>query len=77
MKHIKILRIFSLSIIMALLVMAAPVAAQSRSIDIDPEEGTIGSTVEIVGEGFNAVLKLLIDMRLYFSRVTKHQPLMI
>jgi hypothetical protein len=29
------------------------VTAQSRTIDLDPEEGTIGNTVTVVGEGFN------------------------
>ncbi len=53
MKYKKMLRIFSLAIIIVLLVMAVPVTAQTRFIEIDPEEGTIGSTITIVGEGFN------------------------
>ncbi len=53
MKYKKILRIFSLVIVIAMLVVAMPVTAQTRSVDLDPEEGTVGSTVTAVGEGFN------------------------
>ncbi len=51
----KMLRIFSLVIVIALLVMAMP-ATPVRAvgdITLDPEEGTIGETVVVVGEGFN------------------------
>jgi len=54
MRYRKILRIFSLVIVIAMLVMAVPVTAQDRFIELDPEEGTIGSRVVVVGEGFNA-----------------------
>jgi hypothetical protein len=53
MKYKKMLRIFSLVIVIAMLAMAVPVTAQTRFIEIDPEEGTIGATITIVGEGFN------------------------
>lgn len=53
MKHKGILRILSLVIVVAMLVMAIPVTAQTRSVELDPEEGTVGSTVTAVGEGFN------------------------
>jgi hypothetical protein len=53
MRYNKILRIFSLVIVVAMLVMAMPVTAQTRSVELDPEEGTVGSTVRAVGEGFN------------------------
>ncbi|GAH69146.1 unnamed protein product, partial [marine sediment metagenome] len=54
MKYKKILRIFGIAIILSLLVVAVPVAAQTRFIDLDPEEGKIGDEITIVGEGFNA-----------------------
>jgi len=53
MKYKKVLRIFSLVTVIALLVMAMPVTAQTRTVELDPEEGSIGSTVNAVGEGFN------------------------
>jgi len=53
MRYTKILRIFSLVIVVAMLVMAMPVTAQTRSVELDLEEGTVGSTVRAVGEGFN------------------------
>ena len=54
MRYSKMLRIFSLVIVIAMLAMAVPVTAQTRFIEIEPEEGTIGSEVVVVGEGFNA-----------------------
>jgi len=53
MKYKKVLRIFSLVAVIALLVMAMPVTAQTRTIELNPDEGTVGSTVRAVGEGFN------------------------
>ncbi|MBU2536090.1 MAG: IPT/TIG domain-containing protein, partial [Chloroflexi bacterium] len=53
MKSVHMLRLIVLIVVMALLVMAVPVTAQTRSIELDPEEGTVGSTVTVVGEGFN------------------------
>jgi len=54
MKYIKVLRIFSIAIILSLLVVAVPATAQTRFIDLDPEEGKIGDEITLVGEGFNA-----------------------
>jgi hypothetical protein len=53
MKYTKILRIFSLAVILSLLVVAVPATAQTGFIDLGPEEGKIGDRVVIVGEGFN------------------------
>jgi len=53
MKYTKILRVFSIAIILSLLVVAVPATAQTRFIVLDPEEGKIGNEVVIVGEGFN------------------------
>ena len=53
MKYAKVLRIFSIAIILSLLVAAAPVMAQDRFIVLSPEEGKIGDKIEIGGEGFN------------------------
>jgi len=46
--------LIGLIVVIALLVVAIPVTAQTRNIVLDPEEGTIGTTVTVVGEGFNA-----------------------
>jgi len=46
------LRLISLIVVISLLVMAVPVTAQTRFIELVPEEGTIDSTVTAVGEGF-------------------------
>ncbi|MBA7599612.1 hypothetical protein ES703_06648 [subsurface metagenome] len=54
MKYKKILRIFGIAIILSLLVVAVPVAAQTRFVDLDPDEGKIGDRITVVGEGFNA-----------------------
>ena len=53
MRYTKILRIFSLLVVIAILVMAIPVTAQTRFIVLAPEEGTVGSTVTVAGEGFD------------------------
>ena len=53
MKKMNMMRIIGLIVVVTMLVMAVPVTAQTRFIEIDPEEGTIGSTVTVVGEGFN------------------------
>ena len=54
MKYTKILRLFSVAIILSLLIVAVPATpAYAGSIDIDPEEGTIGTKVTVIGEGFN------------------------
>ena len=52
MKSAHMLRLTGLIVVIALLVMAIPVTALTRFIEIDPEEGTIGTTVTVVGEGF-------------------------
>ena len=56
MKYTKILRIFSIAFILSLLVVAIPAtpAQAAREIDLDPEEGSIGDTITIVGEEFSA-----------------------
>jgi len=54
MKHTKVLRIFSIAVILALLLAAAPVMAVDRYVDVSPEEGSIGDRIEVYGEGFNA-----------------------
>jgi len=54
MRYTRMLKIFSLVIVIAMLVMAVPATAATRFIELDPEEGTVGSTVTVVGEGFNA-----------------------
>jgi len=53
MRYVKVLQIFSIVIILSLLVIAVPATAQTRFITLVPDEGTIGSTVTIAGEGFN------------------------
>jgi len=54
MKKMNMMRIIGLIVVFAMLVIAVPVTAQIRSLEIGPEEGTIGTTVTVVGEGFNA-----------------------
>ncbi len=49
-----IFRIISVVLVLSLLAMAAPASAQTREMTIDPLEGSIGTTITIVGEGFNA-----------------------
>ncbi len=53
MKKVNILRLIALVVVMTMLAMAIPATAATRFIELDPEEGTIGSTVVVVGEGFN------------------------
>jgi len=54
MRYSKILRIFSLVMVLALLVMAMPVTPVRAIVEltVDPEEGSVGDTVHVVGEGF-------------------------
>jgi len=56
MKYAKIFRLFGLAVILSLLAITMPAApAQAAaSITLVPEEGTIGSTLTVVGEDFNA-----------------------
>ncbi len=53
MKYARIMRIICIAIILSVTVIATPVAAQTRVITISPEEGSIGTTITIIGEGFN------------------------
>jgi hypothetical protein len=53
MKYKRILKILSLVIVVAMLIIAVPVTAQTRSVELDPDEGSVGATVTAVGEGFN------------------------
>jgi len=55
MKYAKIIRVFSIIIILSLLLFALPAspAQAAREIVLDPEEGSIDDTIEIVGEDFN------------------------
>ena len=54
MRKMKILSILSMVLVIVMLSMALPVTAQTRFIELDPEEGSIGDEVVVVGEGFNA-----------------------
>ncbi|MBA7605101.1 hypothetical protein ES703_12230 [subsurface metagenome] len=56
MKYTKILRVFVIAIVLALLMVTIPAApAQAaRDITIYPEEGAIGTEITISGEGFSA-----------------------
>jgi len=53
MKKMNVLRMIGLIVVITMLAMAVPVTAATRFIELDPEEGTIGSKVTVVGEGFN------------------------
>jgi len=53
MKRVNMLRLIALVVAFTMLAMAIPATAATRFIELDPEEGTIGSTVVVVGEGFN------------------------
>lgn len=53
MKYARIIRILCLAVILSVMVFTVPVAAQTRYITIDPEEGSIGTTITIIGEGFS------------------------
>ncbi len=56
MKYTKILRVFAIAIVLALLMVTIPAApAQAaREISIYPEEGAIGTEITISAEGFSA-----------------------
>ncbi|GAI84726.1 unnamed protein product, partial [marine sediment metagenome] len=47
------LRLIGLVVVITMLAMAAPATALDRFIELVPEEGTVGSEVVAVGEGFN------------------------
>ena len=53
MKHNKFFRILSVGVILAMLVAVIPVspalAAYDYDIELDPEEGEIGDTIDITG----------------------------
>ena len=53
MKSVNMLRLIGLIVVMAMMLMAIPVTAQTRFVDLAPAEGTVGSKVVAVGEGFN------------------------
>ena len=55
MKYAKIIRVFSIIIVLSLLLFALPAspAQAAREIVLDPEEGSIGDKIDIAGEGFN------------------------
>ena len=54
MRYTKMLRLFTIVIVLSLLLIALPVTpAYAASIDITPEEGIIGTTVTVTGTGFN------------------------
>jgi len=55
MKSMRIIQVFSVMVILALLVLALPAreAYAAPEIEIDPEEGSIGTTITVVGTGFN------------------------
>jgi hypothetical protein len=54
MKYARILKIFGFAVIISLVALAIPAlpALAAASIELDPEEGSIGDTVEIFGEDF-------------------------
>jgi len=56
MKYAKVLRIFSIAIILAMLAVAVPVtpAQALGTLGLVPEEGKIGDSITIIGEGFSA-----------------------
>ena len=53
MKSVNMLRLIGLVVVITMLAMAAPATALDRFIELVPEEGTVGSKVVAVGEGFN------------------------
>ncbi len=53
MKKISVMRLIGLVLVLTMLAVAIPVTAQSRFIELDPEEGAIGDKVVVTGEGFN------------------------
>jgi hypothetical protein len=57
MKYARILKIFVIAVVASLIGLAVPVlpalpALAAASIEIDPEEGAIGDTIEVFGEDF-------------------------
>ena len=56
MKLTKIIRIFSIAIILSLLVVALPAtpAQAVRALTLAPVEGSVGDTITIAGDGFSA-----------------------
>ena len=56
MKLTKIIRIFSIAIILSLLVVALPAtpAQAVRALTLIPAEGSVGDTITIAGDGFSA-----------------------
>ena len=55
MKYAKLVRVFSIVIVLSLLLFALPASPvqAAREIVLDPEEGSIGDTIAIVGTDFN------------------------
>src|SRR4030042_5614921 len=54
MRYTKVLRLFTIVIVLSLLLIALPVTpVYAASIDITPEEGLIGTTVTVSGTDFN------------------------
>ena len=55
MKYNKIVRVFSIIIVLSLLLFAIPAspAQAAREVVLDPEEGSIGETIEVAGTDFN------------------------
>ena len=55
MRYMKMLRIFSVVIILALLIIALPAAPvlAVREVVLDPNEGKVGDEVTVTGTGFN------------------------
>lgn len=53
MEKMNVMRVIGLVLLLTMLAIAIPVTAQSRFIELDPEEGAIGDTIVAVGEGFN------------------------
>jgi len=56
MKHIKIFRILAIAITLSLLIMALPaataMAAYDYDIELDPEDGEIGDSFDVIGSDF-------------------------
>ncbi len=50
-----VLRMLGVAVIMSMMVMASPasVVMAAEEVSLDPEEGAIGDTIEVTGEGFN------------------------
>jgi hypothetical protein len=56
MKYNRIFRILGMAVILSLLAVAIPAtpALAARVVELDPEEGSIGDTITVTGEGFTA-----------------------